>query len=48
MDFFLHLGATRVELGVQTIYDDVLRLVRRGHTVRDSVEATRILKDAGY
>ena len=48
VDAFLYLGATRVELGVQTVYDDVLARVRRGHTVRDSIEATRVLKDAGY
>ncbi len=48
VDWFLHLGATRVELGVQTVYDDVLERVRRGHSVRDSIRATRCLKDAGY
>lgn len=48
VDWFLHLGATRVELGVQTVYDDVLERVRRGHTVGDTVHATRCLKDAGY
>jgi len=48
VDLMLRYGATRVELGVQSIYDDVLEKVRRGHTVRDTIEATRILKDAGY
>ncbi len=48
VDWFLHLGATRIELGVQSIYDDILTFVKRGHTVKDTVEATRILKDAGY
>ncbi len=48
VDMMLRYGATRVELGVQSIYDDVLERVRRGHTVRDVIEATRILKDAGY
>lgn len=47
-DRMLYLGATKVELGVQTIYDDVLALVRRGHKVRDTVEATRVLKDCGF
>lgn len=47
VDFMLRLGATRVELGVQTIYDEVLAAVRRGHGVREVVEATRVLKDAG-
>jgi len=47
VDFMLRLGATKVEVGVQTVYDEVLRRVRRGHTVEDVVEATRVLKDAG-
>jgi len=46
-DQALSLGATRVELGVQTVYDDVLHRMERGHTVFDSVAATRIAKDAG-
>ncbi|MEZ0346344.1 MAG: elongator complex protein 3 [Infirmifilum sp.] len=48
VDWFLHLGATRIELGVQTVYDDILERVHRGHLVADSVKATQILKDAGY
>ncbi len=47
-DWMLYLGATRVEIGVQSIYDDVLDLVRRGHGVKDTIEATRILKDSGF
>lgn len=43
----LALGTTRVELGVQTTHDDVLRLVNRGHTDADSRSATRHAKDAG-
>ncbi len=48
VDKMLYLGATRVEIGVQSPFDDVLERVKRGHTVKDVVEATRILKDAGY
>ena len=44
----LRLGTTRVELGVQTVYDDIYRLVNRGHTVSDVVDATRMAKDAGF
>ncbi len=47
-DWMLHLGATKVEIGVQSIYDDILKLIERGHTVRDTIEATRILKDSGF
>lgn len=44
----LRLGATRVELGVQTVYNKVLEKIKRGHSVEDSIEATRILKDLGF
>ena len=44
----LRLGATRVELGVQTVYDKVLEKIQRGHSVKDSIESTRILKDLGF
>jgi len=43
-----NLGITMVELGVQSIYDDVLKLNRRGHQIKETVRATRILKDAGF
>jgi elongator complex protein 3 len=43
----LSMGVTRVELGVQNIYNDIYELVGRGHRVQDVVDATRILKDAG-
>ncbi|MCD6414070.1 MAG: tRNA uridine(34) 5-carboxymethylaminomethyl modification radical SAM/GNAT enzyme Elp3 [Candidatus Diapherotrites archaeon] len=42
----LSFGATRVELGVQTIYNDIYRKIKRGHTVEDVVEATQLLKDS--
>lgn len=42
------LGVTRVELGVQSIYDDVLDFNLRGNSVKDIVSATRLLKDAGF
>ena len=42
------LGATRVEMGVQNIYDDVLKLNRRGHNIKTTIRATRLLKDAGF
>ena len=42
------LGATRVELGVQSIYNDVLKLNKRGHGVEATIKATKLLKDAGF
>lgn len=44
----LKLGVTKVELGIQTTYDDILKVTNRGHTVKDSIESTRILKDSGF
>jgi elongator complex protein 3 len=37
-----------VELGVQTLDDDIHRLTRRGHGVAEVVSATRILRDYGF
>jgi len=42
------LGATRVELGVQSIYDSILQRNRRGHNVLATIHATKLLKDAGF
>jgi len=43
----LHLGVTKVELGVQHVRDDILAFNQRGCTVADTVEANRMLRDAG-
>ena len=42
------LGGTRVELGAQSIYDDVLAENRRGHNAAQIAQATKLLKDAGF
>src|SRR5947207_2753662 len=47
VDHMLSMGVTRVEIGVQTLYDDVYEKIHRDHTVADVVEATQILKDSG-
>jgi elongator complex protein 3 len=44
----LDFGATRVELGVQTLDDDIHRLTGRGHGTVDIVAATRLLRDYGF
>ena len=43
-----NLGITGVELGVQSIYDDILKLNKRGHNIKSTIKATRLLKDAGF
>jgi elongator complex protein 3 len=44
----LDFGATRVELGVQTLDDEIHRLTKRGHGVAEIVSATRLLRDRGF
>ncbi len=44
----LRLGATRVEVGVQSVYDDVLKFMCRGHDTKDNKEAFKILKNYGF
>jgi elongator complex protein 3 len=41
-------GCTRVELGVQIIDDKIYLKIKRGHTVKDVVDATQELKNAGF
>ena len=48
IDRMLEFGATRVELGVQTLDDEIYRMVRRGHQVEDVVRATTLLKEHGF
>jgi elongator complex protein 3 len=43
----LTFGTTRVEIGIQTVYDEIYKLVNRGHNIEDSIEAIRIAKDSG-
>ena len=42
------LGITRVELGVQSLYNSVLKKNLRGHGIDKTILATRLLKDAGF
>ena len=42
------LGVTRVELGVQTLDEEVLRLTNRGHGVAEVERATILLKAAAF
>ena len=42
------LGCTRVELGVQSTDDKVLKLIKRGHNTQAVKDATRLLKNSGF
>jgi elongator complex protein 3 len=44
----LEFGTTRVELGVQTLDDDIYQLVRRGHGVAEVVRASALLREHGF
>jgi len=44
----LSYGCTRVELGIQMPDDELYKLSNRGHGVKEVVDATRRLKDAGF
>jgi len=46
VDHMLTMGVTRVEIGVQTLYDDVYQKIHRGHTVADVVEASQAIRDS--
>ena len=47
VDLMLNLGGTRVELGCQTIYDPILKLINRGHNVSETISAIQTLKQKG-
>ena len=47
INMMLNYGVTRVEIGIQTVLDDIYKKVNRGHTTQDSIKAIRIAKDAG-
>jgi elongator complex protein 3 len=44
----LRYGCTRLEIGVQSLYEDVARDTNRGHTVAAVAETFRLAKDAGF
>lgn len=44
----LDQGCTRVELGIQSVYDDVLAEVNRGHDTSVSKKSIQVLRDLGF
>ncbi len=44
----LKQGCTRVELGIQSVYDDVLKFVNRGHDSKVSKKSLQVLRDLGF
>lgn len=44
----LTYGCTRIEIGVQSIYEDVARDTNRGHTVAAVANSFKLAKDSGF
>ena len=44
----LSYGCTRLEVGVQSVYEDVARDTNRGHSVRAVCQSFHLSKDAGF
>ncbi len=48
IDLLRELGVTSVELGAQSTDNGVLKRIKRGHGVSETIKATNLLKDAGF
>jgi elongator complex protein 3 len=44
----LEYGCTRVEIGIQTLNDDILSKINRGHTLDEAKKSIRDLKNLGF
>ncbi len=47
VDWMLYLGATRVEIGVQSTDENLLIRTKRGHGIEKNKEAIKLVKDRG-
>jgi elongator complex protein 3 len=47
IETMLDLGVTRVEVGVQSLRDEVLHITNRGHDLNDVIEAFKSARNAG-
>ncbi|MHB8568011.1 MAG: tRNA uridine(34) 5-carboxymethylaminomethyl modification radical SAM/GNAT enzyme Elp3 [Nitrososphaerales archaeon] len=48
IDQLLSYGTTRVEIGVQSLREDVLKIVNRGHTIQDTIRSFQVSKDSSF
>jgi len=46
--WFRYLGVTKVQIGIQSLDDRILKLNNRGETVQDARDAMRLLRLAGF
>lgn len=44
----LSYGCTRIEIGVQSIYEDVAKDTNRGHTIAAVCNSFQLAKDCGF
>jgi len=47
IEILLSYSVTSIELGVQSLFDDVLEACKRGHTAEDTERASALIKSAG-
>lgn len=47
-NLMLELGATRIELGVQTVYDESLEVTHRAHDSAMNKKSVQVLRDLGF
>ena len=48
IDLMLELGVTRVEIGIQTLREEIYQVINRGHSLEDVRQSFLISKDSGY
>ncbi|MDA8055935.1 MAG: tRNA uridine(34) 5-carboxymethylaminomethyl modification radical SAM/GNAT enzyme Elp3 [Thermoplasmatales archaeon] len=48
MNLALEYGATKVELGVQTVFNEIHRDTRRAHRISDVIRSTKYAKDSAF
>jgi elongator complex protein 3 len=48
VDLMLDMGVTRIELGVQSLQEGVIKAINRGHTISDVVESFRVARESGF
>jgi elongator complex protein 3 len=46
--WYRYLGVTKVQMGAQSLDDQILRLNKRGHTAQQTLEATALLRAGGF
>ena len=47
INHLIDYGVTRLEIGVQTVFDDIYKKMNRGHGVKETIDAFQFIKDSG-